>query len=163
MQSQRAESKNVLSLFLQTPINIAYKNAMLCYCWRTELLECFLCDSSDTLDWKNASISHYIYLFFIIENFIWNIGVLWTSFSENFTFEVPENVSLTGEVGRLKVEDIDEPQNRDTKYSFRQGNYQDTFKIIPNRYTNEGVIQPTKVLFLKLNWFCVLGYLYVAS
>ncbi|KAL7978844.1 hypothetical protein Chor_013333 [Crotalus horridus] len=65
---------------------------------------------------------------------------------KNFTFEVPENVSLTGEVGRLKVEDIDEPQNRDTKYSFRQGNYQDTFKIIPNRYTNEGVLQPTKPL-----------------
>uniref|UniRef100_A0A8C6XVC5 Cadherin-5 n=1 Tax=Naja naja TaxID=35670 RepID=A0A8C6XVC5_NAJNA len=65
---------------------------------------------------------------------------------KNFTFEVLENVSLTGEVGRLKVEDIDEPQNRDTKYSFRQGNYQDTFKIVPNRYTNEGVIQPTKLL-----------------
>ncbi|XP_032086696.1 cadherin-5 [Thamnophis elegans] len=65
---------------------------------------------------------------------------------KNFTFEVLENISLTGEVGRLKVEDIDEPQNRDTKYSFRQGNYQDTFKIIPNRYTNEGVIQPTKLL-----------------
>ncbi|XP_007421112.1 cadherin-5 [Python bivittatus] len=65
---------------------------------------------------------------------------------KNFTFEVPENVSLNGEVGRLKVEDIDEPENRDTKYSFRQGHYQDTFKIIPNRYTNEGIIQPTKPL-----------------
>ncbi|KAM6430181.1 cadherin-5 [Liasis olivaceus] len=65
---------------------------------------------------------------------------------KNFTFEVPENVSLNGEVGRLEVEDIDEPENRDTKYSFRQGHYQDTFKIIPNRYTNEGIIQPTKPL-----------------
>ncbi|XP_063168803.1 cadherin-5 [Candoia aspera] len=65
---------------------------------------------------------------------------------KNFTFEVPENVSLNGEVGRLKVEDIDEPENRNTKYIFRQGHYQDTFKIIANRYTNEGIIQPTKPL-----------------
>ncbi|KAF7242793.1 Cadherin-5 [Varanus komodoensis] len=61
-------------------------------------------------------------------------------------FEVPENVRINGEVGRLEVEDIDEPENRDTKYSFVRGSYHDTFKIEPNRYTNEGIIRLKKPL-----------------
>nr|XP_028595492.1 cadherin-5 isoform X1 [Podarcis muralis] len=65
---------------------------------------------------------------------------------KNFHFEVPENTRLDGEVGRLEVEDIDEPQNRNTKYSFVQGPYQDTFRIEPNPFTNEGIIRPKKPL-----------------
>ncbi|XP_061450182.1 cadherin-5 [Rhineura floridana] len=65
---------------------------------------------------------------------------------KNFSFEVPENTRVDGEVGRLEVEDIDEPQNRNTKYSFVKGPYQDTFKIEPNPFTNEGIIKPKKPL-----------------
>ncbi|XP_048371915.1 cadherin-5 [Sphaerodactylus townsendi] len=63
-----------------------------------------------------------------------------------YHFEVLENITLNGEVGKLKVEDIDEPQNRNTKYSFAGGNFQDTFLIIPKPYTNEGIIKPKKPL-----------------
>lgn len=67
--------------------------------------------------------------------------------TESFHFKVPENVSVGGEVGRVKVEDIDEPQHRNTKYSFVRGDYRDTFEIVANPYTNEGIIRPKKVLF----------------
>ncbi|XP_054856882.1 cadherin-5 [Eublepharis macularius] len=63
-----------------------------------------------------------------------------------YQFEVLENITLNGEVGKLTVEDIDEPQNRNTKYSFASGNFQDTFLIIPKPYTNEGIIKPKKPL-----------------
>ncbi|NWX85187.1 CADH5 protein, partial [Nothoprocta ornata] len=64
----------------------------------------------------------------------------------SFHFKVPENVSVGGEVGRVKVEDIDEPQHRNTKYSFVRGNYRDTFEIVANPFTNEGIIRPKKPL-----------------
>ncbi|KAJ6666038.1 hypothetical protein lerEdw1_000942 [Lerista edwardsae] len=63
-----------------------------------------------------------------------------------FSFEVPENIALSGEVGRVEVRDIDEPQNRNTKYSFVRGTHQDTFQIIANPYTNEGIVKPKKPL-----------------
>ncbi|XP_067396207.1 cadherin-5 [Emydura macquarii macquarii] len=65
---------------------------------------------------------------------------------QSFHFKVPENVRVGSEVGRLKVEDIDEPQNRNTKYDFVRGTYRDTFEIIANAFTNEGVIKPKKPL-----------------
>ncbi|KAM8799476.1 CADH5 protein, partial [Eudromia elegans] len=64
----------------------------------------------------------------------------------SFHFKVPENVSVGGEVGRVKVEDVDEPQHRNTKYSFVRGNYRDTFEIVANPFTNEGIIRPKKPL-----------------
>ncbi|XP_042294221.1 cadherin-5 [Sceloporus undulatus] len=65
---------------------------------------------------------------------------------DSFTFQVPENIRLGSKVGSLEVDDIDEPQNRHTKYSFVQGRYQDTFEIEPNPETNEGIIRPKKLL-----------------
>lgn len=65
----------------------------------------------------------------------------------SFHFKVPENISVGGEVGRVKVEDVDEPQHRNTKYSFVRGDYRDTFEIVANPFTNEGIIRPKKVLF----------------
>ncbi|XP_062996959.1 cadherin-5 isoform X2 [Elgaria multicarinata webbii] len=65
---------------------------------------------------------------------------------ETFNFEVLENVGVDGEVGRLEVQDIDEPENRDTKYSLVRGNSLNTFRIEPNRYTNEGIIRLKKPL-----------------
>ncbi|XP_010195957.2 cadherin-5 [Colius striatus] len=64
----------------------------------------------------------------------------------SFHFKVPENISVGGEVGRVKVEDVDEPQHRNTKYSFVRGDYRDTFEIIANPFTNEGIIRPKKPL-----------------
>ncbi|KFP84899.1 Cadherin-5, partial [Apaloderma vittatum] len=64
----------------------------------------------------------------------------------SFHFKVPENISVGGEVGRVKVEDIDEPQHRNTRYSFVRGNYRDTFEIVANPFTNEGIIRPKKPL-----------------
>ncbi|XP_065272514.1 cadherin-5 [Emys orbicularis] len=65
---------------------------------------------------------------------------------QSFHFKVHENVRVGSDVGRLKVEDIDEPQNRNTKYNFVRGDYRDTFEIIPNAFTNEGKIRPKKPL-----------------
>ncbi|KAM6409303.1 cadherin-5 [Rhynochetos jubatus] len=64
----------------------------------------------------------------------------------SFRFKVPENISVGGEVGRVKVEDVDEPQHRNTKYSFVKGDYRDTFEIVANPFTNEGIIRPKKPL-----------------
>ncbi|NXQ91080.1 CADH5 protein, partial [Nyctibius grandis] len=64
----------------------------------------------------------------------------------SFHFKVPENISVGGEVGRVKVEDVDEPQHRNTKYSFVRGDYRDTFEIVANPFTNEGIIRPKKPL-----------------
>ncbi|KAM9227910.1 cadherin-5 [Leptosomus discolor] len=64
----------------------------------------------------------------------------------SFHFKVPENISVGGEVGRVKVEDVDEPQHRNTKYSFVKGDYRDTFEIVANPLTNEGIIRPKKPL-----------------
>uniref|UniRef100_A0A8D0G7V6 Cadherin-5 n=1 Tax=Sphenodon punctatus TaxID=8508 RepID=A0A8D0G7V6_SPHPU len=65
---------------------------------------------------------------------------------KSFHFKVPENIRVGGEVGRLKVEDIDEPQNRNTEYSFVKGDYRDTFKIVAKALTKEGILQPMKPL-----------------
>ncbi|XP_075290187.1 cadherin-5 [Opisthocomus hoazin] len=64
----------------------------------------------------------------------------------SFHFKVSENISVGGEVGRVKVEDVDEPQHRNTKYSFVRGDYRDTFEIVANPFTNEGIIRPKKPL-----------------
>lgn len=74
----------------------------------------------------------------------------------SFHFKVPENISVGGEVGRVKVEDIDEPQHRNTRYSFIQGEFRDTFDIVANPYTNEGIIRPKKVLFPVTNMIIVV-------
>ncbi|XP_069073269.1 cadherin-5 [Pleurodeles waltl] len=65
---------------------------------------------------------------------------------KQFSISVPENVRLSGEVGRLKVEDIDEPQNRKTKFSFVNGKFEDTFSIVTNAITNQGIIGLKKPL-----------------
>uniref|UniRef100_A0A8C0IQ52 Cadherin-5 n=1 Tax=Chelonoidis abingdonii TaxID=106734 RepID=A0A8C0IQ52_CHEAB len=65
---------------------------------------------------------------------------------QSFHFKVFENVRVGREVGKLKVQDSDDPQNRNTKYSFVRGDYRDTFEIIPNAFTNEGIIKPKKPL-----------------
>nr|UAT11583.1 chromodomain helicase DNA binding protein 5 [Cynops orientalis] len=65
---------------------------------------------------------------------------------KRFSFSVPENVRLSDEVGRLKVEDIDEPQNRKTKFSFVNGKFEDTFSILTNAITNQGIIGLKKPL-----------------
>uniref|UniRef100_A0A672TI16 Cadherin-5 n=1 Tax=Strigops habroptila TaxID=2489341 RepID=A0A672TI16_STRHB len=64
----------------------------------------------------------------------------------SFHFKVPENISAGGEVGRVKVEDIDEPQHRNMRYGFVRGDYRDTFEIVANPFTNEGIIRPKKAL-----------------
>ncbi|XP_069509141.1 cadherin-5 [Ambystoma mexicanum] len=63
-----------------------------------------------------------------------------------FTFNVPENTRLSGEVGKLQVEDIDEPQNRKTKFSFVGGRFEDTFSIASNAITNQGILGLKKPL-----------------
>ncbi|OCT84435.1 cadherin-5 isoform X2 [Xenopus laevis] len=63
------------------------------------------------------------------------------TFTESeFKFNVPENLKVGGEVGRLKVEDIDEPQNRNTKYSFLKERFQEMFAVTTNAITNEGIL-----------------------
>ncbi|XP_053304631.1 cadherin-5 [Spea bombifrons] len=57
-----------------------------------------------------------------------------------FVFNVPENLRVGGEVGRMKVEDIDEPQNRNTKFTFAKEKLQELFAITTNPLTNEGIL-----------------------
>ncbi|MEE6499833.1 hypothetical protein FKM82_003606 [Ascaphus truei] len=69
------------------------------------------------------------------------------TFTQNkFIFNAPENLRVGGEVGRMKVEDIDEPQNRNTKYSFVTRDFRDTFSVTTNALTNEGILIITKPL-----------------
>ncbi|KAM8946815.1 cadherin-5 [Pelodytes ibericus] len=57
-----------------------------------------------------------------------------------FIFSVPENLRVLGEVGRMQVEDLDEPQNRNTKYVFPTEKLQEIFEIRTNAVTNEGIL-----------------------
>uniref|UniRef100_A0A8D0BWY7 Cadherin-5 n=1 Tax=Salvator merianae TaxID=96440 RepID=A0A8D0BWY7_SALMN len=74
--------------------------------------------------------------------------------NKSFSFQVYENVREGEEVGRLEVEDIDEPPNRNTKFSIVHGPYHDTFSIEPRPITNEGIIRARKVLdYEKTNYY----------
>ncbi|XP_029464038.1 cadherin-5 isoform X2 [Rhinatrema bivittatum] len=58
-----------------------------------------------------------------------------------YDFDVAENARVGSEVGRLKVEDVDEPeQNNKTKYSFIKGEFRDTFSVVTSAATNEGIL-----------------------
>ncbi|KAM4722313.1 cadherin-5 isoform 2-T2 [Rhinophrynus dorsalis] len=57
-----------------------------------------------------------------------------------FIFNVPENLKVGGELGKMKVEDLDEPQNRKTKYSFIKEKFQEIFAVTTNEITNEGIL-----------------------
>lgn len=59
---------------------------------------------------------------------------------EKFTFNVPEDQRVGDVIGKLSVIDIDEPQNRNTKYSFLKQMYEEWFQIKPNQETNEGLL-----------------------
>ncbi|KAM5138709.1 cadherin-5 [Mantella aurantiaca] len=62
-------------------------------------------------------------------------------FTQNkFTFDVPEDRRVGDVVGKLSVIDIDEPQNRNTKYSFLKQMFEEWFQIKPNQQTNEGLL-----------------------
>ncbi|XP_018421949.1 PREDICTED: cadherin-5 [Nanorana parkeri] len=62
-------------------------------------------------------------------------------FTENqFTFNVSEDRRVGDVIGKLLVIDIDEPQNRNTKYSFLKQMYEEWFHIKPNQETNEGLL-----------------------
>ncbi|XP_004690559.1 PREDICTED: cadherin-5 [Condylura cristata] len=63
-----------------------------------------------------------------------------------YTFSVPENIHVGTSLGSLCVEDPDEPQHRETKYSIVQGEYRDTFTIETDTAHNEGIIKPIKPL-----------------
>ncbi|EPY84238.1 cadherin-5 precursor [Camelus ferus] len=62
-----------------------------------------------------------------------------------YSFAVPEDIRVGSPLGSLFVEDPDEPQNRQTKYSIVQGEYKDTFTIETDPTHNEGIIKPMKV------------------
>ncbi|XP_044125381.1 cadherin-5 [Bufo gargarizans] len=59
---------------------------------------------------------------------------------KQYTFDVHEDLRVGEVVGRILVEDIDEPQNRLAKYTFMKGRYEQWFQIKSNPQTNEGII-----------------------
>ncbi|CAH2324426.1 cadherin-5 [Pelobates cultripes] len=69
-----------------------------------------------------------------------------TFIKDKFTFNVYENLRVMGEVGRLQVVDIDEPQNRNTKYVFGSEKLQEIFEIRTNAQSNEGIFVLKKAL-----------------
>ncbi|KAM9301847.1 cadherin-5 [Gastrophryne carolinensis] len=69
-----------------------------------------------------------------------------------FTFNVPEDRRVGEVVGKITVEDIDEPQNRKTKYSFLKERFQEWFEIKANPQTNEGIIILKKPLNYESNY-----------
>lgn len=65
---------------------------------------------------------------------------------KQYTFNVSEDLRVKEVVGKILVEDIDEPQNRIAKYTFMKGRYEQWFQIKSNPQTNEGIIILTKPL-----------------
>ncbi|XP_069822130.1 cadherin-5 [Dendropsophus ebraccatus] len=63
-----------------------------------------------------------------------------------YTFNASEDMRVGEVVGKLSVDDIDEPQNRIAKYTFMKGKYEQWFQIKSNAQTNEGIIILTKPL-----------------
>ncbi|XP_075694753.1 cadherin-5 [Rhinoderma darwinii] len=63
-----------------------------------------------------------------------------------YTFNVNEDLRVGDVVGKITVEDIDEPQNRIAKYTFMKSIFEQWFKIKSNEQTNEGIIYLTKPL-----------------
>ncbi|XP_028907691.1 cadherin-5 [Ornithorhynchus anatinus] len=63
-----------------------------------------------------------------------------------YRFNVSEDIRVGNQVDSLTVEDIDEPQNRKTKYNFVQGDYRDTFEIEADALANKGIIKAKKPL-----------------
>ncbi|XP_075045103.1 cadherin-5 [Mixophyes fleayi] len=57
-----------------------------------------------------------------------------------FTFNVPEDRRVGDVVGKISVQDLDEPQNRNTKYTFLKERFQEWFQIRTNAQTNEGIL-----------------------
>ncbi|XP_063801471.1 cadherin-5 [Pseudophryne corroboree] len=57
-----------------------------------------------------------------------------------FTFNVPEDRRVGEVVGKISVQDLDEPQNRNTKYIFLKERFQEWFQIKTNAQTNEGIL-----------------------
>ncbi|XP_073515260.1 cadherin-5 isoform X1 [Phyllobates terribilis] len=65
---------------------------------------------------------------------------------KQYTFKVYEDLRVGEVVGKISVEDVDEPQNRIAKYTFMKGIFEQWFKIKSNPQTNEGIIILTKPL-----------------
>ncbi|XP_053555592.1 cadherin-5 [Bombina bombina] len=65
---------------------------------------------------------------------------------KQYTFNVPENLAVGGVAGKMVVEDIDEPQNRNTTYSFIKEKFQEMFSVITSAKTNEGILVIKKPL-----------------
>ncbi|KAM4017904.1 cadherin-5 isoform 1-T2 [Anomaloglossus baeobatrachus] len=70
---------------------------------------------------------------------------------KQYTFNVYEDLRVGEVVGKISVDDIDEPQNRNAKYTFMKGIYEQWFKIKSNPETNEGIIILTKALNYESN------------
>ncbi|KAG8563082.1 hypothetical protein GDO81_015926 [Engystomops pustulosus] len=59
---------------------------------------------------------------------------------KEYTFNVYEDLRVGDVVGKILVKDIDEPQNRNAKYTFSKAKFQQWFEIKSNAQTNEGII-----------------------
>ncbi|XP_056384374.1 cadherin-5 [Hyla sarda] len=71
-----------------------------------------------------------------------------------YTFNASEDLRVGEVVGKLLVDDIDEPQNRNAKYTFMKGKYEQWFQIKSNPLTNEGII----ILRKPLNYESIKEY-----
>nr|DBA16951.1 TPA: hypothetical protein GDO54_002474 [Pyxicephalus adspersus] len=92
--------------------------------------------------WSTATVT--IHLKDINDNFP-------TFTQDKFTFDVPEDRRVGDVIGKLSVIDIDEPQNRNTKYSFLKQMFEEWFQIKPNPQTNEGLLILKKPLNYESN------------
>ncbi|CAN2389485.1 Cadherins are calcium-dependent cell adhesion proteins [Pristimantis euphronides] len=59
---------------------------------------------------------------------------------KQYTFNVYEDLRVGEVVGKILVDDIDEPQNRIAKYTPMKDRYEQWFEIKNNAQTNEGII-----------------------
>lgn len=68
------------------------------------------------------------------------------SLSDSFRVTTPESTEVGGAIGRIKADDPDVGRNAEMEYSIVGGH--DTFNIITDQKTQEGVIIIKKVAFV---------------
>lgn len=67
------------------------------------------------------------------------------SFTENYQLYVPESAQVGKPVGKIKANDEDLGVNADIKYSIINSEGANTFSILTERDTREGIISLKKV------------------
>lgn len=73
--------------------------------------------------------------------------------SDSFRVTTVESTEIGGAIGRIKADDPDVGRNAEMEYSIVGGH--DTFNIITDQTTQEGVIIIKKVIYSPFSFWCI--------